>query len=294
MINKKRVGDGKVYLIAGGGKTYCDIAAKFCRTEKDVESIVGSSQSKAIIHDLISSGHSAALEFDTFIFGIEGYSRVTEVQLVRKRHASYMIKSGRNEKNGKRNFDMIIPESIEKVHGKSSINPENITLRFNGMNGLLDIKLNDAFPMVKQQFGQTTNPLVIYDYDYMDIFTLIDNWYRDGLEMKVPEEELRYMKPQATEFKAAVLMNGAALRDIAKIRMCNRAQEEIRDLVTKMVRLATEAAPELMEGVGPSCKCLGYCPEQEQCEQLKGVIPTKAQALAYIGSHRKDIIEGNN
>ena len=35
------------------------------------------------------------MEFDFFLFGVEGYSRVTEVQLVRKRLASYLIKSGR-------------------------------------------------------------------------------------------------------------------------------------------------------------------------------------------------------
>ena len=53
MVNEMKVGDGKVFLIAGGGKTYCDMAAKFCRTEKDVEDIIASPQSKALIKDLI-------------------------------------------------------------------------------------------------------------------------------------------------------------------------------------------------------------------------------------------------
>ena len=86
-------------------------------------------------------------------------------------------------------------------------------------------------------------------------------------------------------------MNATALRDWALIRMCNRAQTEIRDLCTKMVALAKEAAPELMEGIGPSCKVYGYCTEGEQCAQCKGIIPTKSQVMKYINENRKAILE---
>ena len=112
MINEMRVGNGEVFLIAGGGKTYCDVAAKFCRTEQDVEKLIASPQNKELIKNLIRSGHKASLEFDEFIFGIQGYSRVTEVQMVRKRHASYMISSGRGEKNGKRKMSIVVPDDI--------------------------------------------------------------------------------------------------------------------------------------------------------------------------------------
>ena len=290
MVNEMRVGNGKVFLIAGGGKTYTDVAAKFCRTEKDVEEIIASPQSKELLKALIGSGHKAALEFDDFIFGIQGYARVTEVQLVRKRHASYMIKSGRVDENGKRTMDVVIPEGITGFTAKHILNPEKISLKFMNPQGVAQVKLNDCFPLMKQQFGQTENPVVIYEYDYKDILNLIDSWYTEGVMLKVPEEELRYMKPQATEFKAAIKMNAAAIRDWACIRMCKRAQFEIRDLCTKMVTLAKEAAPELMEGVGPSCKVYGYCIEGEQHPDCKGKIPTKNQVLSYINEHRQDIL----
>ena len=291
MVNEMTVGNGKVFLIAGGGKTYCDVAAKFCRTEKDVKDIIASPQSKELIKALISSGHEASLEFDDFIFGIQGYARVTEVQLVRKRHGSYMIKSGRVDENGKRRMDVVIPEGIKNFAAKQIINPEKLTLKFSNTNGITKVKLNDCFPLMKQQFGQTENPAVIYEYDYMDILNLIDTWYTEGVQLNIPEEELRYMKPQATEFKAAIKFNAAALRDWALIRMCNRAQFEIRDLCTKMVALAKQAAPELMEGIGPSCKVFGYCPEGEQCEKLQGIVPTKKQAIEFINAHRKEVLE---
>ena len=289
MINEKRVGNGEVFLIAGGGKTYSDMAAKFCRTEKDVEDIIASPQSKAIIRHLITSGHNAALEFDTFIFGVQGFARVTEVQLVRKRHASYMIKSGREDENGKRNMDVVIPDSIIDFRANSIINPENVLLKFNSELGYTEIKLNDLFPMIKQQFAQRDNPSVVYNYDYMDIIKLIDSWYTEGVSLKIPEEDLRYMKPQATEFKAAILMNAAALRDWAKIRMCKRAQTEIRDLCTKMINLAKEAAPALMAGVGPNCAVYGYCSESEQHKDCVGKIPQKSQVMKLIDAHRDEL-----
>ena len=104
-MNKQNVGDGKVVLISGGGKIYTDIAARFVRSEKSLDEIIGSEYDKSIVQNIMNSGHKAAVEFDYFIFGVEGYSRVTEVQLVRKRIASYMIKTGRANKNGKRNSE---------------------------------------------------------------------------------------------------------------------------------------------------------------------------------------------
>ena len=205
-----------------------------------------------------------------------------------------MISSGRVEKDGKRKMSIVVPDDITDFTAKHVLNPEKILVKFANPNGIAQVKLNDCFPLMKQQFAQTENPTIIYDYDYMDILNLIDSWYTEGLAHNIPEEDLRYMKPQATEFKAAVKMNACALRDWAMIRMCNRAQTEIRDLCTKMVTLAKEAAPEVMAGVGPSCAVLGYCPELEQCEQLKGKIPTKDQALKYLVTHRKEILDDGN
>ena len=290
MVNETFVGSGEVYLIAGGGKTFSDVAAKFCKGEKDIESIIGSAQSKKIIKDLIESGHKASLEFDEFIFGIDGYSRVCEIQLVRKRHASYNISSGRDDRHGKRHFDVVIPQSITGFDNNIILNPEKISLKFANPNGIANVKLNDCFPLMKQQFGQTENPAVIYNYNYKDILNLIESWYETGVSLNLPEEDLRYLKPQATRFKAAVKMNAAGLRDWARIRMCFRAQTEIRDLCTKMINLAKSVSPEIMEGVGPACACDGYCSETEQCEQLKGIVPTKKQVLSYVKEHMEDVL----
>ena len=209
--------------------------------------------------------------------------------MVRKRLASYLISSGRVEKNGKRAFNVVIPEDITKFNAVVPLNPERVHLKFDNAN---EYTLTDVFHILKNTLGQPNNPFITYTYNYMDILEFIETWYTTGVDKNIPEEDLRYMKPQATEFKAAIKIDAANLRNWARIRMCNRAQFEIRDLCTKMVNLAKEASPELMAGTGPSCIVDGYCSESEQCSKLKGIVPTKEQVLNYVNSHREEVLKG--
>lgn len=245
------VGQGKVVLLAGGGKVFADVAARFCRSEKSLDELAGAPHDVELVRRIVQSGHEAALEFDWFIFGVEGYSRVCETQLVRKRMASYLIKSGRVDKHGKREFSAVLPKSLQGF-------------AFEVRPGAQKILLTGH-----------------------QICSILDQWYKQGVRAGLPEEDLRYLKPQATEFKGVIGMNAHALRDWFKIRLCNRAQAEIRDMARKMFRLCKEAAPELFERAGPSCEVLGYCPELEQCQQMKGRMPTRAQAMEALKALRE-------
>ena len=254
MIKEQYTGQGKVLLLAGGGKIYTDIAARFVRSERSLEDIVASEYSKKIVENIVSSNHGAALEFDFFLFGIEGYSRVTETQLVRKRIASYLIKSGRAELGGKRIFSVVYPESVANFAAEVTL-PDGHTTRLTGR----------------------------------ELAALSSQWYDAGLEAGLPEQDLRYLKPQATEFKAIIGMNAHALRDWFAIRCCKNAQAEIRDLANKMLRLCRKAAPDLFTGAGPSCVQLGYCPENRLINPAcRGRILTKDEAMELLKKHRKE------
>jgi len=243
-LKETRVGEGKVYLLNGDGKVWTDIAARFVKSERPVAEIIQSGYSPKIVQNILESGHYAATEFDLLIFGVEGYSRVCEVQLVRKRLASYLIKSGRAELNGNRSFSIAAPKSVLDFSAPIEVDGKILEISGRGLA------------------------------------KLSEQWYAKGLEAGVPEEDLRYFKPQATEFKAIIAMNVHALRDWLKIRMCRNAQAEIRDLATKMYSLAKKAHPDLMEGAGPSCKVLGYCPEGRlQNRDCVGRIPLKEEVL---------------
>ena len=263
------VGEGTVSLICGGGKIYTDIAARFCRSEKSMNNIIASEYDANLVRKIVESGHKAATEFDFFIFGVEGYARVTETQLVRKRLASYLIKSGRVDKKGKRSFDVVLPKDILSHKTKISFPTEKFTVDGKPLNELISAKE------------------IQMDIDAKDILTEIETWYNSGVEAGYKEEELRYIKPQATEFKAIIGMNAHALNDWFMIRCCQNAQTEIRDLANKMLKLCKEAAPDLFKDAGPSCKVLGYCPENKmQNQNCKGHILTKEEALLILKNHK--------
>ena len=257
MLQERITGEGTVLLLAGGGKIYTDVAARFVRSERSLEDIAASPYSREIVRNILSSGHRAALEFDYFLFAVEGYSRVTETQLVRKRLASYLIKSGRAELNGKRAFSVVYPRNARDFSAPVRL-PDGATVELTGR----------------------------------DLADISRQWYEAGVERGLSEEDLRYLKPQAKEFKAIIGMNAHALHDWFSIRCCRNAQHEIRHLARTMLKLCREAAPDLFAGAGPSCVQLGYCPENRlQNPRCKGRIPTKDEALEILRAHGRGMTE---
>lgn len=253
MLNENFTGSGRVILLAGGGKIYTDIAARFVRSERELEEIAASPYSRQIVRNILASNHRAALEFDYFLFGVDGYSRVTETQLVRKRMASYLIKSGRAEMNGKRAYKVVYPRKTAEFSATVTL-PDGRQC---------DLKGRDLAEISRQ-------------------------WYEAGVQAGLAEEDLRYLKPQATVFKAIIGMNAHALLDWFAIRCCKNAQAEIRDLAGKMLALCRKAAPDLFATAGPSCVQLGYCPENGlQNVVCRDAIPTKEEALAILKMHKE-------
>lgn len=99
-------------------------------------------------------------------------------------------------------------------------------------------------------------------YQAMD---MIDYTYILLKDMGIPEEDARYVLPNACTTNIIVTMNARQLRKFFMIRVCNRAQWEIRELATKMLALCKEVSPTIFENAGASCDVLGYCPEQRSC-----------------------------
>lgn len=254
MLDETFTGSGKVIMLAGGGKIYTDIAARFVRSERELEEIAASPYSRQIVRNILDSNHRAALEFDYFLFGVDGYSRVTETQLVRKRMASYLIKSGRAELGGKRAYKVAYPHEAADF--------------------TTTIRLPDG------------HQCSLSGHDLAEISR---QWYEAGVDAGIAEESLRYLKPQATVFKAIIGMNAHALLDWFAIRCCKNAQTEIRDLATKMLALCRAQAPDLFATAGPNCIQLGYCPENNlQNPACRGKILTKNEALTILRQHNKE------
>ena len=68
-------------------------------------------------------------------------------------------------------------------------------------------------------------------------------------------EDARFVLPGACETRMMVTMNVRELRHFFSLRMCSRAQWEIRALTKKMPRLGMEIAPALFADVGSGFLC---------------------------------------
>ena len=102
---------------------------------------------------------------------------------------------------------------------------------------------------------------------YQKVMESLNRAYIRLLRLGIPEEDARYILPNACTTNIVVTMNARELQHFCGLRRCSRAQWEIRELADRMAQAAEEACPELFKhfSLGPQCEQLGYCPEHKGC-----------------------------
>lgn len=213
----------KVELISYSnlGEKVCGIASKICVSESIPK--VDDDVTKSL-KSAMASDHTSVLEHWSATFSIEGISRACSHQLVRHRLASYSQQSQRYVDMA--GFDYVVPESIED-----------------------------------QVVGWCMDTPITARVEYDTIMGNLRRAYRRLIEAGIPEEDARYILPNACTTNIVVTMNARELRHFFALRCCSRAQWEIRELANKMLESCKAVAPILFEGAGPSCKATGRCPE---------------------------------
>lgn len=111
------------------------------------------------------------------------------------------------------------------------------------------------------------------EYDY--IFENNKVMYQYFFEQGIRKEDLVYFLLSGNACNITTTMNGRTLEWISRMRCCNKAQWEIRDIANQMVENARKVAPLLGEGLGPNCKVNGYCPEGKDSCFNRGVVVKK-------------------
>jgi len=94
-------------------------------------------------------------------------------------------------------------------------------------------------------------------------------FYQELIEEGIPQEDARYILPQAFCTKIVVTMNARELFHFFSLRCCNRAQWEIREMAEAMLIEAKKVAPNIFRQAGAPC-VQGACPEGElSCGKLR-------------------------
>ncbi len=221
-------------------------AAKLCYSASEMEDLIEkikAKDQKEFIRKLAMIGHLSPFEHVSFTFGIEGISRACTHQLVRHRLASFSQQSQRyvGETSGKKNdgiFDYIVPPSM-KALGRKEV-----------------VKWKSDMQKIQEM------------YDYW-----VDALESTGVKGEKVYEDARFILPNAAETKIVVTMNARQLLHFFEKRCCNRAQWEIREMATQMLKLVFKKAPNIFANSGPSCAQLGgRCSEGSMsCGEAKEV-----------------------
>ncbi|HPK86609.1 MAG TPA: FAD-dependent thymidylate synthase, partial [Atribacterota bacterium] len=97
---------------------------------------------------------------------------------------------------------------------------------------------------------------------YQQLFDNCISFYQEMVSRGIPAEDARYILPQAIATSIIFTANARELIHFFRMRCCNRAQWEIRELALKILKLVQEVAPGIFRDAGPSC-LVGPCPEGE-------------------------------
>jgi len=89
--------------------------------------------------------------------------------------------------------------------------------------------------------------------------------YKKFVEEGISKEDARFILPNAVATNIVMTMNLRELMHASALRLCTKAQWEIRELFTKIKERVSEVDSFLANFLNPKCISLGYCPEEESC-----------------------------
>lgn len=89
--------------------------------------------------------------------------------------------------------------------------------------------------------------------------------YAELISRGVPKEDARYILPNACCTEIHVKMNYRQLWHFCQLRLCSKAQWEIRFVAQDMKQRVTEVVPFLGDLLVPQCEVLIWCPENKGC-----------------------------
>ena len=231
------------------------LAARLCYSPVsigDLQEEISRKDVRTLVRKILSMGHASVLEHVTFTYGVEGISRATSHQLVRHRIASY---SQQSQRYVAADFGYVTPISLGRRRGAER----------GGKNPSPAAK---AHPLYDKFGSHMRNCSELYE---------------EMLAAGIPPEDARFVLPNATETKIMISMNARELHHFFALRLCRRAQWEIRDMAREMLKIAHAKAPLLFENAGPGC-LRGRCPEGKMsCGDAAGV---KKEFAAMRGDAR--------
>lgn len=212
-----------------------------------------------LVKKVLDSGHQSIAEHVYFTFAIEGISRACSHQLVR--HRAGIVFSQQSQRYVKIKEDLKYLEQLYKE--TKSIDDVERLEAMEKLSKIVDkyfVKDNDKIGAIK------------YFFCLMDYLMAI----QDGCK----PEDARQLLPNATKTNITMSCDFRELIHICNLRLCTRAQTEIRQLFSEIVKCVKEQDDRLASYLVPQCEVLGLCTEKECCGRKPHINSIKEDTLS--------------
>ena len=215
---------------------YC---ARLCYSNKPPDKLkekLKEDEINRMVQMIIETNHHSVLEHVSFTFGIQNISRNATHQLVRHRLASFSQQSLRYTeiKAGENVYSNLDQDSI----------PDYI---------YSDKKLYD-----------------LYTKKLKSIEELSLKYYNELLDNDIKPEDARNVLLTSVNTNIIFTMNCRTLFNFFKLRLCNKAQKEIKRMANQMFSILAKEHPLVfnLKNCGPACYSEGKCKELQPCLKI--------------------------
>lgn len=190
-----------------------------------------------LVKKVLDSGHQSVAEHVYFTFAIEGISRACSHQLVR--HRAGIVFSQQSQR-----YVEIKEDKEELLNMRESLDYGD--------------NLDEIYTFLEKYFVDVNATNAMY---YLQCLLK----YKNLIEIGNKPEDARSVLPNATKTNITMSVNFRELIHICNLRLCTRAQLEIRNLFKEIVKCIKEVDERLASYLVPACEVHGVCQEKMCC-----------------------------
>ena len=125
----------------------------------------------------------------------------------------------------------------------------------------------------KGQFDYIIPPTIDRDDSikakFVSFMDKISEQYQEFIDAGIPAEDARFVLPNAAASSIVASLNLREMIHLANLRLCTRAQYEIRTMVKMMCDELVKQESWLKPYLVPKCVRLGFCDEDKSCGRMK-------------------------
>ena len=201
-----------------------------------------------LVKKVLDSGHQSIAEHVYFTFAIEGISRACSHQLVRHRAGIVFSQQSQRYVEIKEDLDELCHLYLELKRDPKDKQDKTVAT-FEKTEKLLE-----KYFVIEHEIPETMETLLD------DLIT-----YKRYIEYGYKAEDARAILPNCTKTNITMSVNFRELIHMCNLRLCTRAQKEIRDLHKLMKDEVKEVDERLASYLVPQCEVHGACFEDKCC-----------------------------